>query len=364
MQESKRVTSIRRRASVFATAKRFLVGSVVALFCVTLLRFLLTPQLRESMLSPLTSTLRLSPLSSISAFLCSLMTSSHSPSLHPRIPNLQIHSHDQLLASFRAAVPSLSPFLHKGQTGKVAVVGGSEEYTGAPSFAAITALRSGADLCHVFCPAAAASAIKAYSPDLIVHPLFCSSNPAISSSSSPSSAPPVAASYSPIETVLQWSDRLSSMVLGPGLGRAPEAVELAKEVMALARERKMPLIVDGDALWVVSLDPSLVQDHPSAILTPNHVEFLRIYADVTPHLLSSPSLLSSGGEEDVAVEQVVALSRALGNVTILKKGAVDIISDGNSLALCRLEGAPRRCGGQGDLTAGALGTFAAWTTTP
>lgn len=36
-------------------------------------------------------------------------------------------------------IPKLETTLHKGQCGRVAVVGGSEEYTGAPYFAAITA---------------------------------------------------------------------------------------------------------------------------------------------------------------------------------------------------------------------------------
>lgn len=61
---------------------------------------------------------------------------------------------------------------HKGQAGRVGVVGGSAEYTGAPYFAAFSALRTGCDLAHVFCLPQAAPVIKAYSPDLIVHPLL------------------------------------------------------------------------------------------------------------------------------------------------------------------------------------------------
>jgi ATP-dependent NAD(P)H-hydrate dehydratase len=50
-----------------------------------------------------------------------------------------------------AMVPPLTPSKHKGQAGKIGVVGGCAEYTGAPFFAAIAALRIGADLAHVFC---------------------------------------------------------------------------------------------------------------------------------------------------------------------------------------------------------------------
>ena len=39
---------------------------------------------------------------------------------------------------------------HKGQSGRVAVLGGSPDYTGAPYFSAISALKVGADLSYVF----------------------------------------------------------------------------------------------------------------------------------------------------------------------------------------------------------------------
>lgn len=77
-----------------------------------------------------------------------------------------------LMEQIRVFVPRLTHDLRKGSCGKIGVVGGSLEYTGAPYFAAITALRMGADLSHVFCTSAAAVPIKSYSPEIIVHPLL------------------------------------------------------------------------------------------------------------------------------------------------------------------------------------------------
>ena len=80
-------------------------------------------------------------------------------------------------------------------SGKIAVIGGCREYTGAPYFAATSALKvvsiflmfhlmnhtntnishdvvQGADLSHVFCTKDAATVIKSYSPELIVHPIL------------------------------------------------------------------------------------------------------------------------------------------------------------------------------------------------
>ena len=100
---------------------------------------------------------------------------------------------------------------YKGQAGKIGTIGGCREYTGAPFFASFSALKArtallktctsdcnmnffqrrsgsclsklvrtctqvGADLSHVFCTEGAATVIKSYSPELIVHPYLADSN--------------------------------------------------------------------------------------------------------------------------------------------------------------------------------------------
>lgn len=62
--------------------------------------------------------------------------------------------------------------MHKGEAGRIGIIGGSFEYTGAPYYAGISALKFGCDIVHIFCPQAAAIPIKCYSPELIVHPLL------------------------------------------------------------------------------------------------------------------------------------------------------------------------------------------------
>lgn len=59
------------------------------------------------------------------------------------------------------------PGSHKGQNGKILIVGGSKEYVGAPALAGLAALRAGADLVNIAAPEAIAFAINAFSPDLI-----------------------------------------------------------------------------------------------------------------------------------------------------------------------------------------------------
>lgn len=69
---------------------------------------------------------------------------------------------------FRSITPALDFSSHKGGHGKIGVLGGSVEYTGAPFYAAQSALKFGADLAFIFCSKFALIPIKSYSPELMV----------------------------------------------------------------------------------------------------------------------------------------------------------------------------------------------------
>ncbi|KAF3674520.1 ATP-dependent (S)-NAD(P)H-hydrate dehydratase [Capsicum annuum] len=125
-------------------------------------------------------------------------------------PSLEADS----ISIFRSILPGLESSKHKGQAGKIAVVGGCREYTGAPYFSAISALKIGADLSHVFCTKDAAPVIKSYSPELIVHPILEESYSIRDEDKSSISAKVIA-------EVEKWMERFDCLVVGPGLGRDP-----------------------------------------------------------------------------------------------------------------------------------------------
>ncbi len=63
-------------------------------------------------------------------------------------------------------------------------------------------------------------------------------------------------------------------------------------------------------------------------------------------------------EQCNAVEK---LADRLKNVTIIKKGKVDIVSDGRQTVYNDNESSLKRCGGVGDLLSGTLGSFLCWS---
>lgn len=187
-----------------------------------------------------------------------------------------------LLDSLRKIIPPLDGSLHKGQSGRVGVIGGAQEYaltffliskypqcetnsyTGAPFFAAISALRMGADLSHVICAPSAADAIKSYAPDLIVHPIL--RRPSSESLSTDDLK-------SELSSLLS---RLHVLVIGPGLGREDYMISHAKTALGLAKENGMYVVLDADALWMLGQDLRILKGYRRAVITPNVMEFKRL----------------------------------------------------------------------------------------
>ncbi|XP_054806657.1 ATP-dependent (S)-NAD(P)H-hydrate dehydratase isoform X6 [Prosopis cineraria] len=243
----------------------------------------------------------------------------------------------------RAITPALDPTRYKGQAGKIAVIGGCREYTGAPYFAAISALKIGADLSHVFCTKDAAPVIKSYSPELIVHPI-------LEESYSVRNEDKESVSNKVLAEVGKWMERFDCLVVGPGLGRDPFLLACVSEIMRHARQSNIPIVVDGDGLFLVTNSIDLVSGYALAVLTPNVNEYKRLVQKI----------LSSEVNDLNGTQQLLSLSKQIGGVTILRKGKSDLISDGDTVKSVSIYGSPRRCGGQGDILSGSVAVFLSW----
>ncbi|KAK2706813.1 ATP-dependent (S)-NAD(P)H-hydrate dehydratase-like isoform X2 [Artemia franciscana] len=235
------------------------------------------------------------------------------------------------IQAFKNIIPPLGNKLHKGQAGRLAVIGGSLEYTGAPYFAAISALKAGCDLVHVFCVKDAATVIKGYSPELIVHPILDSTDC--------------------LEQLKQWLPKFQAVTVGPGLGRQEGTLKMVAEIIGEVRKLDLPMVVDADGLFLIGQRPDLIQNYGKAVLTPNAMEFSRLYTSIMEEELAP--------QNDPDPQKVVRLARQLGSCILLKSQR-DIISDGEMAVSCEVHGSPRRSGGQGDILSGSSMTFLHW----
>jgi NAD(P)H-hydrate epimerase len=195
--------------------------------------------------------------------------------------------------------------VHKGDNGRVLIVGGGP-FFGAPTLAALAALRSGADWVTIAAPKSVSTVISSISPNLIVQPLS--------------------------SDVLVEKDLAARLIIED---------EAAKKV-----------VVDADALYGLHL-PVEAEDK-RVILTPHAGEFAKMAIDVKV----PPE--SNMGERIAFLEE---FSRRNKVVTLLK-GPTDIISDGVRVKTNMNGNAGMTVGGTGDVLSGVTGALFALANDP
>ena len=217
----------------------------------------------------------------------------------------------------------------KFSSGQVAIAGGSRGLTGAMRMCSLAAIRAGAGYATVAVPA-----------DL--EPIFEAAQPEVMSVGCPGGDGCLApASAKPL---LRTFERAAAGVLGPGLGREPGAIELAREVVTAI---EAPLVVDADGLnaFAGRLDSIAARAAPT-ILTPHAGELAR--------LLERPS-------EEVAAHRLAAAreaAHAAGAVLVLK-GDDTIVTDGERLAVNALSAPALATAGTGDVLSGIVAALLA-----
>jgi hydroxyethylthiazole kinase-like uncharacterized protein yjeF len=231
----------------------------------------------------------------------------------------------------RLALKPRSAHSHKGENGRLLVVGGSSRYVGAPSLSALAALKVGVDLATVAVPYSITSAVRAYSPDLIVVPLPAEG----------------VFNLACIPAILREAQAADAVVVGMGMGQEEETKAALIDLINKLNETGKPLVIDADALKALGgIRKELVLKN--AVLTPHSGEFLALTGNKLP------------GEGDVGwegrLETVKRWAKCL-NATILLKSRYDIITDGQKFKIKTIGNAGMTAGGTGDVLAGIVGAL-------
>lgn len=145
------------------------------------------------------------------------------------------------------------PQSHKGENGKVAVIGGSRHQHGAPLFCACAAEKSGVDLVYVSLPQCHEEVAKQTSLNFQIHPFIGEE-----------------IAQNDIEPILELLATMDSAVIGPGIWRNAGTLAVLESIIASA---SCPLVLDASALepWTLGA----LRGKP-AILTPHRGELERM----------------------------------------------------------------------------------------
>jgi NAD(P)H-hydrate epimerase len=232
---------------------------------------------------------------------------------------------DQVLALAPKRLPDSTKF----DSGEVLVVGGSRGLTGAVCMAASAAIRVGAGYATVAVPA-----------DL--EPIFEVKLTEVMSRGYEGAAGRLASASA--NDILAAGERAAAVVLGPGLGRDEDSLELARE---LARGVAAPLLVDADGLNAHAgrLDLIAERDAPT-VLTPHAGELGRLLGRESSAIAAHR--LAAARE---ATERSGAIVVLKGDDTIVAHGDRLTISAGGSPGLATA--------GTGDVLSGTIGALLA-----
>ena len=216
---------------------------------------------------------------------------------------------------------------HKGNNGRLLVIGGSKDYSGAPAIAGMAAIGAGADLVYVASPQNAAKAIKSTSPDLIVKSL---------------EGDKLSLKHS--DEILSLVDNVDSVLIGPGAGIDEDTSKLFN---ILVTKIKKPIVLDADALKQVEL--SLIKNREDIILTPHIFEFKSFFKVENDLKLDIDSYDFSKVDENITEFQKI-IRQIKGTVVV--KGKYDLILSGNKFKINKSGNAGMTVGGTGDALAG------------
>ena len=232
---------------------------------------------------------------------------------------MKFYSFDRSSLSLMPPRPARS---NKRDFGRLLCVCGSYGMAGAAVLCAKAAYRAGAGLVEVFTHESNRVILQTSLPEAIV--------------STYSDDPDTNALLCSLE-------KADSVVIGCGLGVTPTSRKLLSTLLRAIDTQRTPLVLDADALNLISHNPSLTKYMKGAVITPHFAEAARLLNCEIEALMLFPEKAAS------------ELANRFGTVAVMKDHET-IVSDGGERAYRNNGGnSGMATGGSGDVLAGMIG---------
>ena len=215
---------------------------------------------------------------------------------------------------------------HKGSFGDVLFISGAANYYGAPYLSAGSFLKAGGGYSRLAAPKSAVPFIASKGAEIVFAPMEETESGSIALSNA--------------DNLLQLSQQVDMVVIGPGLSLDKETQRLTREIV---KSVEKPLLLDGDGITAVcdSLEVVAARKFPT-ILTPHPGEMSRI-ADVSIAEVSMSQI-------DILQEQAETL-----NALIVLKGANSLIGYPDRQVFINMSGnSGMASAGSGDVLTGTI----------
>ena len=215
---------------------------------------------------------------------------------------------------------------HKGSYGRALFIAGSSNYFGAPYFSALSFLKAGGGLSYLSTPESISPFLASKGSEIVFVPQKETSSGSIALENK--------------DELLEFSQSVDMVILGPGLSLATETQELVRELTAKIDK---PLLIDGDGITAIAEDLGKIKDRKAAtILTPHMGEMSRI----------TKMEISEINKNKIEVLQKTA--KELASIIVLK-GAHSLIGYPDETVFINVSGnSGMATAGTGDVLTGAI----------
>lgn len=223
-------------------------------------------------------------------------------------------------------LPKREPNVHKGNCGRVMIIGGAKGYGGAISLASEAAYLSGAGLVYAAFPEDIYPAMESKLKETIKIPL-----PSKDGKLHPKS----------LSILQEYIPKIDVFAIGPGLLRTENTKTFLFEILDKLRNKKV--VLDADAVVLLGEKKEILKEREeSLIITPHPGEMAAFIGEKDPYKIDSERIYIS---EKVATEN---------EILVVLKGAPTIISSLYRTWICPIGNPGMATGGSGDVLTGMI----------
>lgn len=232
----------------------------------------------------------------------------------------------QVKEEMKALLPQRKSDSHKGDYGRVAILGGSPGMAGSIYMASLSAMRTGTGLAYILAPRSISNILQIKANEQIINEIKCEN---------------FYYSNDILKQILENLQDKSCLVLGPGMGNGKN---LNKLIGKIIKNTDIDMVIDADGLNALSEDLSILKYRDNIVLTPHLGEFSRL----------TGLTISEIKQDKVNIAKKFAKKN---NIILVLKSNQTIVTDGSRIYINDIGNPGMATAGVGDVLTGVIASF-------
>ena len=218
---------------------------------------------------------------------------------------------------------------HKGNYGRVGVIGGSVGFTGAPYLASLASLRTGSGYAYTLIPRELQTVMSIKLTEAIIRPIEDGGTGSFTMES--------------LQDVIKYIKNMDVLAIGPGMGVDADRIYLVKNII---KNAKIPIVLDADAINCFSSNPEMLKDHENTIVATPHPGEMAKVLNISIEALQ---------EKRVYYSELIAESY---NIIVVLKGHETVVASPDGDTYINYTGNPGMAtAGTGDVLTGMIASL-------